>query len=342
MSLLRRTRCSLFSSSLTRSLRRQASTRARLNIPSAASSRYPVIESCPSPTCACQPHPTEAEMQGNKIDREANLYGSMAAYAEQILISTGKDDWKSRIEEDEDGEMVRQVKKVLGRDGPLEDPFHNVMITTSSFPPTSSAAASAFLFPSFRYIPSIPLDTEHVSDLIKGFVKPINLNDQQKKFHPPEKQKDLVRDEALQSKFSGVREVDEIVVLICGHGGRDLRCGVLAPLLRAEFKEKLEMKGIPIRSQPVLSVPQDEMSKPKASIGSISHIGGHKWAGNVIIYIPKTLRAINHPLAGKGIWYGRVGPEQVEGIVEETIVQGKIIKELFRGGIEDNEPRTLI
>ena len=51
----------------------------------------------------------------------------------------------------------------------------------------------------------------------------------------------------------------------------------------------------------------------------------------MIIYIPPHLKS--HPLSGKGIWYGRVGPEHVEGIVKETILEGKVIKEFFRGGV---------
>lgn len=155
-----------------------------------------------------------------------------------------------------------------------------------------------------------------------------------------EEQAKLVRDEKLQEIFPGVREVDEVLVLICGHGGRDARCGILGPLLREEFEEKLKVKGIDIRPQPDLELHHG--SALSASVGLISHIGGHKYAGNVIIYIPKTLKEAGHPLAGKGIWYGRVGPEQVEGVVEQTIVQGKVIKELFRGGIEDDDARTIL
>lgn len=64
----------------------------------------------------------------------------------------------------------------------------------------------------------------------------------------------------------------------------------------------------------------------------ISHIGGHKWAGNVILYIPPSWKG--HALAGKGVWYGRVEPGSVEGIVEKTVVGGTVIADLFRGGID--------
>ena len=57
-------------------------------------------------------------------------------------------------------------------------------------------------------------------------------------------------------------------------------------------------------------------------------------AGNVIIYIPPTFTS--NALAGRGIWYGRVEPGHVEGIVSKTILEGKVVKELFRGGIDQN------
>ena len=119
--------------------------------------------------------------------------------------------------------------------------------------------------------------------------------------------------------------------------------------------------------------PKREGEQP-INVGMISHIGGHKWAGNVIVYIPpnyeinpverahrgakpkdetthgyaepvvhedEVLSARNSlpnlsPLAGKGIWYGRVEPKHVEGIVEQTIGHGQILRDLFRGGIHRN------
>lgn len=87
-----------------------------------------------------------------------------------------------------------------------------------------------------------------------------------------------------------------------------------------------------------------------ANVGLISHVGGHKYAGNVIVYIPPrmTVRsgsdsgsgsdsmAALHPLAGKGIWYGRVEPKHVQGIVEETVLGGRVVTDHFRGGIDRN------
>lgn len=139
-----------------------------------------------------------------------------------------------------------------------------------------------------------------------------------------------MRNASLQSHFPGVREVEDIVVQICGHGGRDERCGIMGPLLRSEFEDKLEMKGIRVATG--APAPKVQSEDRTARVGLISHIGGHKYAGNVIIYIPPSMKS--HPLAGKGVWYGRISPEHVEGIVQETILEGKVIGGKFRGGIE--------
>lgn len=101
-------------------------------------------------------------------------------------------------------------------------------------------------------------------------------------------------------------------------------------MLKEEFEEKLKRKNVLILGG--VEADLKDGNVPTARVGSISHIGGHKWAGNVIIYVPPSFA--KNPLAGKGIWYGRVGPEHVEGIVEKTVLDGKVIKELFRGGID--------
>lgn len=109
------------------------------------------------------------------------------------------------------------------------------------------------------------------------------------------------------------------VVFICGHGTRDSRCGVLGPLLRDEFERHVNKI-------------YDERSQAAPEIAIVSHIGGHVFAGNVIIYVPPSFS--HHPLAGKGIWYGRVEPKHVEGILKTTVDKGKVIQELFRGGLD--------
>lgn len=65
-------------------------------------------------------------------------------------------------------------------------------------------------------------------------------------------------------------------------------------------------------------------STPSLGIFYCSHIGKHKYSGNVIVYLPN----------GAGVWYGRVDPLDGAGrVFEQTILQGKVIPEYLRAGI---------
>lgn len=145
----------------------------------------------------------------------------------------------------------------------------------------------------------------------------------------------LTRDPSAPGAPAAV-EVKDVVVLICGHGGRDVRCGVMGPLLRGKFREVLNADGFPVTESP----PTENDEAGKARVGLISHIGGHKFAGNVIVYVPPGMDGGRHPLAGCAVWYGRVDENHVEGIVGATVRRGEIIGELFRGGI-DSEGKML-
>jgi hypothetical protein len=201
-----------------------------------------------------------------------------------------------------------------------------------------SKPASAFLLPSFQYVPTIPTDQASVDAFIKAYILPSQLHQSHDRLSRSEKNV-LMRQPETQRRFVGARKINEILVLICGHGGRDVRCGTIGPILQQEFEEKLQRQNIALlRDPPVAEAAEVNIDvegyTPTARVGLISHVGGHKWAGNVIIYIPPSFKA--NPLAGKGIWYSRVAPEHVEGIVMKTIIDGKVIKELFRGGIDQH------
>ena len=183
---------------------------------------------------------------------------------------------------------------------------------------------------------------------VKGYLLPKRLNPAHDNLSPIHKDR-LLRSEEQQQFIYGVQDVKDVLVLICGHGGRDMRCGITGPILRDEFESCLPSKGVTVLKGPVEIAEGDSKttfsnSEPEeptltARIGLISHIGGHKFAGNVILYIPPQMKSASgdsHALAGCGIWYGRVEPKYVEGIIQETIVNGNVIEELFRGGIRQS------
>ena len=125
-------------------------------------------------------------------------------------------------------------------------------------------------------------------------------------------------------------------ILICGHNSRDSRCGILGPLLRTEFESyfgRREPPGGSVERQAFDGAfgPRDEIRNTRVAL--VSHVGGHAFAGNVIVYLPPGLVLRNgqvSPLAGMGIWYGRVEPRHVWGIME-TVQRGEVIEELLRG-----------
>lgn len=215
----------------------------------------------------------------------------------------------------------------------------------SSIPPRAEVqSASAYLLPSFKYVPYLPrVSFDSVEALAKGYLLPEKLHSAHDGLSPIHRDR-LTRNEAHQSLLVGVQDVDDVLILICGHGGRDMRCGVMGPALRSEFEDQLSHKGFNLLKGPV-QVAQgaeeriegdSQEAGQTARVGLISHIGGHKFAGNVIMYLPPGLQLEGkpHPLAGHGIWYGRVEPKHVEGIISETISNGKIIADMFRGGID--------
>ncbi|KAI1337496.1 Sucrase/ferredoxin-like-domain-containing protein [Xylariaceae sp. FL0016] len=307
------------------------------------------VPRCPSPTCDCAATP---ELPENlPIDHEGKLNGLISSYAEQVLVCTGKDDWASRIEEDNSGDnLAADLKELIGRGGVYSDPFHNVSVLNSSFPPSISRrpdvqSTSAYLLPSFKYIPFLPrVSFESVNALVRGYLQPSKLHSMHDGLSPIHKDR-LRRKEAYQHLLPDVRDVDEVLVLICGHGGRDMRCGIMGPVLQSEFERQLPKAGVEVLQGPVVnhSISTPPLSgtgaeeSSTARVGLISHIGGHKFAGNVIVYLPPTFKndAGNpHPLAGHGVWYGRIEPKHVEGVVQETIIKGNIITDHFRGAIK--------
>ncbi|KAA0037587.1 altered inheritance of mitochondria protein 32-like [Cucumis melo var. makuwa] len=114
---------------------------------------------------------------------------------------------------------------------------------------------------------------------------------------------------------SGVPEVfTGSHVFVCVHASRDRRCGVCGPILVQKLDEEIELRGL----------------KDQVYVSPCSHIGGHKYAGNLIIYQPGT--------DGKttGHWYGYVTPEDLSELFEQHIAKGEVVERLLRGQMGTN------
>ncbi|KAG6356683.1 hypothetical protein INS49_014557 [Diaporthe citri] len=279
---------------------------------------FPTVPACPPSTCECAATPPMPD--GLEIDHKGKLNGLISNYSEQVLICTGKDDWPSRIEEDNSGDnLAADLKELFGRGGVYSDPFHNISMLNSSFASsvprrTELVTTSVYLLPSFKYVPFLPrVSFDSVEALAKGFLLPEKLHRAHDGLSPIHRDR-LTRKPMCGQLLYGVRDVEDIMVLICGHGGRDMRCGVMGPVLRSEFETQLARQGVEVLRGPVkIDVPSEaeattgavQKPAPTARVGLISHIGGHKFAGNIIIYLPPSMKTANgekHPLAGYGLW----------------------------------------
>ncbi|PON86300.1 Actin patches distal protein [Trema orientale] len=109
-------------------------------------------------------------------------------------------------------------------------------------------------------------------------------------------------------------------IFVCSHGSRDRRCGLCGPALVNKFRDEIELHGL----------------QGKVSVSPCSHVGGHKYAGNVIIFGPN----INGEVTGH--WYGYVSPDDVSALLELHIGKGEIVDQLWRGqmGLSEEEQKA--
>ncbi|KAM3409635.1 hypothetical protein ACQJBY_002118 [Aegilops geniculata] len=111
-------------------------------------------------------------------------------------------------------------------------------------------------------------------------------------------------------------------VFICCHGSRDKRCGVCGPALITRFKEEIEGQGL----------------DGQVAVSACSHVGGHKYAGNVIIFSPDAKGEVT------GHWYGYVAPDDVPVLLRQHIGQGEIVGHLWRGqlGLSEEQQKKAL
>lgn len=139
-------------------------------------------------------------------------------------------------------------------------------------------------------------------------------------------------------------------ILICSHKKRDRRCHITADPIISALTHAIEELGntwhvdrrgdeehlfepyhltpnddeesIIKKKKELIKSRTDEEADKHVGIFKVSHVGGHKFAAQVIIWLPN----------GTSIWYGRVTTQDCKLIVEETIKKGRIVADLLRGG----------
>jgi len=292
------------------------------------------------------------------VDMEEDMLGSVKPYRRQVLISTGKSDWPKEVTE-VDGTLAAFLRSITekpqaGRTQNKDERARNsrAPLPPGLFTPNDTSRLSiqngshnsfsddpsqdtVIVLPDFKVIADIPRSLAGAETLWTAALDPSygRLGAQSRS--------DSLRSWALPYSC---------VVLLCSHKGRDKRCAIAAPVLEKTFTHYLEHEGWVVHTEledlsgnPTLESSLSNSPEPetafetqlkalgvehKALILRNSHIGGHKFAGNVIIYNPQ----------GTGVWYGRVTPHDVESIVKNTIINGKVLPPILRGGMNLARP----
>lgn len=238
------------------------------------------------------------------IDTDTPLWKSTSPYALQILVATGKQDWP-HSPADEDNTVSKVLDKRLEKFEKIVGGSVKLQATSSSPPDEYFEVADETNRPTFVYllpyfITLITTPSTAVEDLtrvIKAYEKG--------ELNPKEPKADK-----LPTSLNFTNNL--AYILICSHRTRDKRCGITAPILKKTFEREL-------RNHDIYRDPSDD--RPDGvNIHFVSHVGGHKFAANVIIYL-KT---------GEVIWLARVKPDHVEQIVEKTILQKQVFPDLLR------------
>lgn len=118
----------------------------------------------------------------------------------------------------------------------------------------------------------------------------------------------------------------DTLILLCSHKRRDARCGISAPLLHKEFERHLRPLGL-----------WRDLTDARAGgvkVLFINHVGGHRWAANVIVY-RRGAGGAGGDEAVQGIWLAKIALRHVEGIVKHTVLEGRVCDSaLLRAGFD--------
>ncbi|EKD20418.1 uncharacterized protein L3040_004295 [Drepanopeziza brunnea f. sp. 'multigermtubi'] len=285
--------------------------------------------------------------KGFKIDEDDELYGHVKAWSTHVLVATGKTDWVRDVA-DEKGSLM----EAIGTKASVKISNGKLMLSASNIPTPNHSCdyaepTTVLLLPAFLIIENV--HPKSVDTLISDYINkaPTNTTPLGPFSIPAPLQDPLPTAEQITSRPSPHRAL----ILLCSQKTRDARCGQSAPLLRKELERHLRVCG--------LYRDLDDERPGGVGIYFISHVGGHKYSANVMIYRkadafgldkvergklagevcpPPSKPAIDEVQEGAAqcIWIARVRPEDCEGIVKYTVLQGKLIKpgSQLRGGFD--------
>ncbi|KAF9892967.1 hypothetical protein FE257_000559 [Aspergillus nanangensis] len=232
-----------------------------------------------------------------KVESSRALYGHIKEFSTHVLVATGRSDWTQKVEQ-EKGSLMEAFANTSSKSKHGRIMVSASNLTTADDSEKKPPGSTLLLLPSFTFVDRVtPGDVRAVID---GFI-------------------DLPQGQPIASRLPSRPCQYDYVVLLCSHRRRDARCGITAPLIKKELERHLRPLG--------LYRDTSDDRPGGAGIFFVSHVGGHKFSANVLVYRRKEQQMI---------WLARVKPEHCEGVVRYTLLQGKVVhpESQLRGGFD--------
>ncbi|GEQ70619.1 hypothetical protein JCM33374_g4297 [Metschnikowia sp. JCM 33374] len=244
-----------------------------------------------------------------KEDDDSPLFGSTSPYGLHVVVPTNKTDWAHNAT-GESKTLAHTVDKWAGDSKfPGLGESTKIKVTVSSLSSLKFETDSEYmdlkrgdllLLPFFVWVKNVTL--ENAAGVLNRVVPDlISYRDQELAEFP-------------QTSYSEYPDVEikadsnKAYVFLCSHRTRDKKCGITAPIMKREMDMHLRDLGL-----------YRDFSDDRpggVQVAFVNHIGGHKYAANVIIYLKSS---------GKNIWLARCKPSNVVPIIDECIVEdGKV------------------
>ncbi|KAG8931988.1 hypothetical protein FRC02_001802 [Tulasnella sp. 418] len=287
------------------------------------------------------------------VDLSSDMLGTVKPYRRQVVISTGKHDWEREVTE-ADGSLAFHLNAIHSKlleeskvstaspkqkkSSPVEGVFDSDSSTRLGILNGSHHSCSSgnkelvLVLPDYKVVKGVDPSQRGAEDLWKSALDP-----------------GLGRAGRTDLQMRSWVLPYNCLILLCSHKRRDNRCHIAAPVLKRALTSSLELQGWEVHDQvddpeqyddgPIENIEgtseereQEVLNRLKRAASNDdskralilfnSHIGGHKYAGNVIIYFPQ----------GSAVWYGRVSSHEVVAVTR-TITEGVVFPTLLRGGL---------
>ncbi|KAH6573314.1 hypothetical protein BASA50_007902 [Batrachochytrium salamandrivorans] len=286
--------------------------------PSTLSDIHFVDSPCLSCDDPCTDHEQLPGYLASKIDNETPLLGTLKPYQQHILVrvGTGKR-WAEKLGSTPNA-FLSHVDAAIDA---LGLPFRTLITAfecedDEDVEPEDTNCTQILLFPQ-----NIALDKVRVADIPK-------MVEHMAAFHTStDLGESAVASGDMAVPTSSLAHFPEAFValteahvwkytttiMVCTHKKRDKRCGVAGPMLIKEFGKSVKELGM----------------EPNVGIFGVSHFGGHRFAGGLIVYRSFS----NGDVVGD--WYGRVKTCHVLPILETTVQKNMILRDLWRGRMDN-------